>query len=111
MELPVMSECTEENLEIAPCVDTGTIEGKNLVIAGHRYRKLFSNLVKLQPGDKFYLTSADNKLYTYVVRSSAEIIPRKQDLYYGYDYWDIALYTCSVSGEHRYVVYGDLLED
>lgn len=111
MELPVMAECTEENLALAPCVDTGTIEGKNLVIAGHRYRKLFSNLVKLQPGDKIYLTSAENRLYTYEVKSCTEIIPRKQDLYYGYDNWDIALYTCSASGENRYVVYGKLIEN
>ena len=111
LELPVMSECTEENLEIAPCVDMGTVEDGNLVIAGHRYRKIFSNLEKLQVGDKIYLTTAENKLYTYMVKSCVEIIPRKQDLYYGYYNWNLALYTCSSGGKNRYVVYAELMEE
>ncbi|MGN0483610.1 MAG: class C sortase [Lachnospiraceae bacterium] len=109
MELPVLAECNEENLKQAPCVDSGTIEERDLIIAGHRYRRVFTNLQNLKVGDKIYLTSADNKFYTYIVKSLVEVPPHKVNLYAGCETWDLALYTCTPGGKNRQVVYADLL--
>lgn len=110
LELPVLAECSEENLKQAPCVDSGTIEERNLVIAGHRYRRVFTNLQNLQVGDRIYLTSADNKFYTYIIKSTVEIPPQMKALYAGCETWDMALYTCTPGGKNRQVVYAELLQ-
>ena len=110
LELPVLSEYTKENIEIAPCVDMGSVESGRLVIAGHRYRRIFLNLKNVRIGDKIYITSAENKLYTYVVKDCVEILPRKKDLYYANDNWDLALYTCNENGRYRYVIYAELMQ-
>ena len=111
VEVPVMEECSSENLKISPCVDMGTIADENLVIAGHRYGEIFGSLSKLQAGDKIYLTTVENKTYTYMVKTGVEIMPRKKDLYYGYQEWDLAIYTCTLGGTRRHVIYAELMEE
>lgn len=77
---PIINECTEENLKIAPTKLAGpTINtiGNLVVIAHNNWNKeFFSNLHKLENGDIVELTDTIGKPLTYTVYDKYEI---KQD--------------------------------
>lgn len=49
LELPVMADWSYEKLKTAPCRQTGTVAGEDLVIAGHNYAHHFGGLGSLAP--------------------------------------------------------------
>ena len=107
LELPIIKEWNYDNLEIAPCRFTGSYKSKDLVIAGHNYKRHFSKLKNLQKGDEIIFVAANGKDYIYRV-SLVEVLEPKQVEYLinkeKENEWDLSLFTCTKSGAGRYVV-------
>lgn len=107
LELPIIKEWNYDNLEIAPCRFTGSYKSKDLVIAGHNYKRHFSKLKNLQKGDEIIFVAANGKDYIYRV-SLVEVLEPKQVEYLinkeKENEWDLSLFTCTKSGAGRCVV-------
>ena len=105
LELPIIKEWNYDNLEIAPCRFTGSYKSKDLVIAGHNYKRHFSKLKNLQKGDEIIFVAANGKDYIYRV-SLVEVLEPKQVEYLinkeKENEWDLSLFTCTKSGAGRY---------
>lgn len=103
LELPVISESTEENLEIAPCRFFGTVYQKNFVIGGHRYRRHFRKLSTLGYGERLSFTDVEGKVYIYEV-AECEVLEPNEAEYLCTGDWDLSLFTCTPGGMTRVVL-------
>ena len=85
----------------------------NCAVAGHRnytYNKFFSNLDKLEDGDKIKITTKDD-VYTYTVYSLEVVTPDKVEVLNSQnDEKTITLITCTPKylGTHRLVIKGKI---
>lgn len=61
LTLPVLSQCSEENLKTAPCRYLGSLSGGDLIVAGHNYQSHFGRLDQLSPGDPVTFTVLTGK--------------------------------------------------
>ena len=106
LKLPVLSEWSYEGLKIAPCRYSGSLYRRDLVIAGHNYRKHFTGIKSLNPGDEVIFTDAEGHRFPLKVNSGQVIRP------YGVDEmindenntWDMTLFTCTSGGSARYAL-------
>ena len=111
----ILEETTDENLNLAltQIKKDQTPGVGNFTIAGHRgFRdgRHFSNLSKVPVGEMVYL-HAEDETYVYELKSSEVIEATDVDVLNddkGKD--EITLITCTVSGENRVAVKGDLVE-
>ena len=56
LTLPVLSQCSEEDLKTAPCRYQGSLSGGDLIVAGHNSQSHFGRLDQLSPGDPVTFT-------------------------------------------------------
>ena len=103
LELPVISESTEQNLEIAPCRFFGTVFQKDFVIGGHRYRRHFRKLSTLGYGERLSFTDVEGNVYIYEV-AECEVLEPNQAEYLCSGDWDLSLFTCTPGGMTRVVL-------
>lgn len=103
IELPVMSEWSYPNLRIAPCREVGSVNTRDLVIAGHNYRRHFGNLKDLVPGDAVMFTDMNQITTAYQVEA-IEILQPTQVEEMRAEEWDLTLYTCTYGGRTRIAV-------
>lgn len=103
LELPVISESTEENLEIAPCRFFGTVYQKDFVIGGHRYRRHFRKLSTLGYGERLSFTDVEGNVYIYEV-AECEVLKPNEAEYLCTGEWDLSLFTCTPGGMTRVVL-------
>lgn len=103
LSLPVISESTEENLDISPCRFYGTVYQNNFVIGGHRYRRHFRKLSTLGYGQRLTFTDVEGTVFTYEVMECEVIEPYEAEYLCSGD-WDLSLYTCTPGGASRVVV-------
>lgn len=103
LELPVMSDCSEEQLKLAPCRYYGSTKTDDLVVAGHNYTRHFGPLENLQPGDAVYFTAMDGTAIAYQVAEidvlGATAVEEMTDSGYA-----LTLFTCNYSGQDRVTV-------
>ena len=102
IELPVMAECSKENLKTAPCVYEGTPYKNNLIVAGHNYRSHFGSL-KLTEGDEVIFKDMDGNEFRYRVLNT-EIIDETDKASMSAGEWDLTLFTCTYSRTTRITV-------
>ena len=103
LELPVISESTEQNLEIAPCRFFGTVYQKDFVIGGHRYRRHFRKLSTLGYGERLSFTDVEGNVYICEV-AECEVLEPNQAEYLCSGDWDLSLFTCTPGGMTRVVL-------
>ena len=103
LELPVISESTEQNLEIAPCRFFGTVYQKDFVIGGHRYRRHFRKLSTRGYGERLSFTDVEGNVYIYEV-AECEVLEPNQAEYLCSGDWDLSLFTCTPGGMTRVVL-------
>lgn len=103
IELPVMSEWSYPNLKIAPCREVGSVNTRDLVIAGHNYRRHFGSLKELVPGDAVMFTDMNCITTAYQVET-IEILQPTQVEEMRAEEWDLTLYTCTYGGKTRITV-------
>ena len=107
---PILSNANDELLKIAPCRFYGPYPNEigNLCIAGHNYddNRFFSNLHKLNIGDKINIYDSNNYLITYYVYKKYEI--NKNDTsctsQNTYGKKEITLVTCNNLNDNRLIV-------
>ncbi len=103
LTLPVMAEYDYDALNIAPCVYSGSILEDNCVIAGHNYRRHFSQLKYLDEGSEIIFTSFNNISYNYEIAYTEVLQPSQIEEMCEGD-WDLTLFTCTTGGSSRYTI-------
>ena len=103
MELPVMSEWSYPKLKIAPCRYKGSAYTHNLIIAGHNYRKHFSPIKSLEPGERIVFTDAEGNQFFYQV-DTVEILKKTAVEQMEAGEWDLTLFTCTYGGQTRFTL-------
>lgn len=106
LKLPVLSEWSYSGLKIAPCRYSGSLYRRDLVIAGHNYRKHFTGIKSLQPGDDIYFTDAEGHRFPLKVTGGQVIRPYDVEGMINDDNntWDMTLFTCTSGGSARYAL-------
>lgn len=108
-ELPVMSDWSYPQLEIAPCRYAGSTYEDNLVILGHNYYSHFSGLQELRSGDLITFTDVDGVTTRYEVVALDVLQPSAVEEMLSGDY-DLTLFTCTYGGKNRVTVRCDAIE-
>lgn len=103
LELPVMAECDETRLKIAPCRYAGSTKTDDLVIAGHNYTTHFGPLANLSAGDQVYFTDMDGVVSRYTVVAMDVLAPNAVEEMTSADY-ELTLFTCTYGGQNRVTV-------
>lgn len=101
--LPVQSDWSDAKLRTSPCRYTGSVEGGELVIAGHNYVKHFGGLSGLRLGDSVVFTDLEGNQVFYEVRElyTVEATDIEGMVTSGYD---LSLFTCTYGGQARFTV-------
>ena len=103
LELPVLSDCDEALLKVAPCRDFGDLATDDLVIAAHNYRRHFGRLSQLSYGDQVTFTDMDGNVHVYQVAEISMIAPTDVSLVADSAY-ELVLYTCDYTNQNRIMV-------
>lgn len=103
LRLPVMADYEESSLKLAPCRYRGTVEGGDLIIAGHNYRKQFSPIRRIQIGAEVIFTDAGGRDIFYRVKQ-IDVVDgiAVADMVNGE--WDMTLFTCTLNHVARVAV-------
>lgn len=109
LELPVMTDWSYPQLQIAPCRYTGSTYTDDLVIMAHNYEKHFGKLSKLLQGDQVTFTDMDGNTIVYEVVVKDILDPTAVEEMTAGDY-DLTLFTCTYGGESRVTVRCDRAE-
>ena len=107
MELPIMSDWSYAQLQIAPCRYHGSIRGEDLVLMAHNYRSHFGYINRLEPGDQVIFTDMDGKTTVYTVVGQDILDPSAVEVITAGEY-DLTLFTCTYGGASRITVYCDV---
>lgn len=100
LELPIMTDWSEQKLKLTPCRYAGSVYTDDLVIAGHNYRSHFGKLVNLTTGDEITFTDVDGHVFSYAVSARETLTPTAVEEMTSGD-WDLTLFTCTFGGSYR----------
>lgn len=104
LELPVFEQWNYDRLKQAPCIQYGSIQEGNLVIAGHNYSHHFGKLSRLKKSDQVWFTGLDGKTKKYSVEM-AETIGKDEAHRIRECGYELVMYTCTYSGRERTAVF------
>ena len=107
LELPIMSDWSYAQLQIAPCRYHGSIRGEDLVLMAHNYRSHFGYINRLELGDQVIFTDMDGKTTVYTVVGQDILDPSAVEVITAGEY-DLTLFTCTYGGASRITVYCDV---
>lgn len=103
LELPVLSTCDLEGLNIGSCRQFGSIRSYDMTIAGHNYDSHFGKLKLLQAGDLVLFTDVKGQTTSFVV-CAKEVLAATAVEKVRNSGWDLTLYTCTYGGHQRLLV-------
>lgn len=103
LELPVMTDWSYPQLQIAPCRYSGSIFTDDLVVMAHNYPKHFGNLRQMRYEDVVTFTDMDGNVIEYQVVALDVLAPTAVEEMTAGDY-DLTLFTCTYGGENRVIV-------
>ena len=106
LTLPVLSSFDYGALQETPCLYSGSVYRKNMVIGAHNYDSHFGRISSLPQGSQVVFTDAENHRYECEAINIETLSPNQNDELtkkFGND-WDISLFTCNYSGTARIVV-------
>lgn len=103
LSLPVLAQCSDALLKIAPCRYDGSAYGTHLVIAAHNYSAHFGSLSALQPGDRVTFTDAEGYCQQYTVAGLETLSPTDVEAMTD-ETWPLTLFTCTLGNESRITV-------
>lgn len=102
IELPVLSAWSYELLDVAPCRDSGSAAGGDLIIMGHNYKSHFTPLHDIAVGAEVEFEDVHGSEYRYIVER-IEYLHRGEGEQLPSDY-ELTLFTCTSGGAKRIVV-------
>lgn len=103
LELPVISEWSNDELKIAPCRYTGSAYLDNLVLVAHNYQAHFASIRELSPGDEVVFTDMDGNVFTYEVILIETLTPTDVEEMTSGEF-DLTLFTCTPDNSARVTV-------
>ncbi len=103
LSLPIIDECTDDNLNISPCCYYGTPYSGNFVIAGHNYQSHFGRIDQLKEGDTVSFMDVDGNEFRYEVAAIETISGSNREQMLEGNY-DLSLFTCTFSGRNRITI-------
>lgn len=100
LELPVLAECTDRGLKLAPARFRGSAYTGDMIIAGHNYNSHFGPISNLHLGDTVYFTDIDGNRFVYqmidlVILGGNDLVSLESGD------WDLTLFTCTWGGAER----------
>lgn len=101
--LPVIDQCSEGNLKLAPCRYAGSVYEPDFVICAHNYTAHFGSLGSLGADDVVLFTDLDGSVFSYAVTSVEVLAPTEVEAM-TQSGWDLTLFTCTVGGQSRLAV-------
>lgn len=103
LELPVMTDWTYPQLQIAPCRYCGSTFTDDLVVMAHNYPQHFGKLRDMRAGDTITFTDMDGNTTEYeVVALDVLDALAVEDMTAGE--YDLTLFTCNYGGRSRITV-------
>lgn len=103
LELPVMSDWSMAQLQIAPCLQYGSPLEDDAVIAGHNYKNHFLPLHDIEEGELVRFVDMSGYVIEYEVTKTKIIPPTSVDEVVNSEH-DLILYTCTTGGRSRVIV-------
>ena len=103
VELPVLNDWNYDLLKLSPCRYSGSIEGQDLILMGHNYKKHFAPLRRVSTGDRVEFLDVSGTLHAYVVAGTEVLKPTQLDELSSSDY-SLTIFTCTPGGQSRFVV-------
>lgn len=100
LALPVIEDCTINNLKVSVCKYSGNTNENNLVIAGHNYKSSFGKLSRLNIGNLVYFKDVNGNVYKYHCKAIETLSPKSVNEMITGD-WDLTLFTCTYNGANR----------
>lgn len=104
LNLPIMSNWSYSQLNIAPCRYAGSLRGDDLVLMAHNYISHFGTISQLQLGDRVIFTDMDGIITQYEVVGKDLLDPEAVEEMTSGDF-DLTLFTCTYGGASRVTVY------
>ncbi len=102
IKLPVLSEWNYDNLDIAPCRYSGSIDD-GLILAAHNYSGHFGKLKNLILDDEVYFIDINGRVYDFFVDHIEIIDGNQPDEMLAGD-WDLSMFTCTFDGTERVTI-------
>ncbi len=109
LELPVMSDWSYPQLQIAPCRYSGGMYSDDLVLMAHNYPKHFGRIGYLHTGDAVTFTDMDGVTVEYEVVAFENLGAMDVEGMTSGAY-DLTLFTCTYGGQSRFAVRCDRME-
>lgn len=109
IELPVMSSWSYDLLKVAPCRYSGSIGGGDLIIMGHNYKSHFTPMKKVKAGAEVEFEDVNGMVYRYVVEKVEQL--HKSEVDRLASEYDLTLFTCTASGQNRFVLRCNLVSE
>ena len=103
LELPVLEDCDEERMKIAPCRYSGSLAGGDLVIAAHNFQRHFGGLMRLPIGSEVIFTDVRGESTRFTVAELEQLREEETERMIAGEY-GLTLFTCTYSGATRYTV-------
>lgn len=102
IDTAVIGEYTKDYLKYAPCVYSGTVTGRDLIIVSGNYRTHLGAVNALIKGDTVMLSDMDGSLILYDV-DKLEFADKETELTLSDGGYDLSLYCLTAGGTPRYV--------
>lgn len=109
VELPVLNSWNYDLLKLSPCRYSGSIEGQDLILMGHNYKKHFAPLRQVSPGDRVEFLDVSGTSHTYVVAETEVLKPTQLDELSSSEH-GLTVFTCTPGGQSRFVVRCDPIQ-
>ena len=109
VELPVLDSWSYDLLKLSPCRYSGSVEGQDLILMGHNYKKHFAPLRQVSPGDRVEFLDASGSSHAYVVAGTEVLKPTQLDELTVSES-ALTIFTCTPGGYGRFVVRCDPVE-
>ena len=103
VELPVLNSWSYDLLKLSPCRYSGSIEGQDLILMGHNYKKHLAPLSRVSPGDRVEFLDVSGTSHAFVVAETEVLKPTQLDELTVSDY-ALTIFTCTPGGQSRFVV-------
>lgn len=110
LRLPVLDSWDYDLLQLAPCRYSGSVEGGDLILLGHNYKRHFGPLRKLETGDTVEFCDVKGTVYTYEVKAREVLEKTELERLTATDY-DLTVFTCTNGGYSRLVIRCALVSD
>lgn len=103
LSLPIHETWTDAKLDTAPCVYSGSLPSKNLIVGGHNTNAHFGSLNTLEVGATAVISDANGKEYNFVLKEFAVISETEVRILENIKKYELTLFTCDSDSRKRLV--------